>query len=197
MPIPLETYLDNDVVTLARSLLGKTLFTHIDGDLTGGIITETEAYRAPEDKASHAYGNRRTPRTEVMFGPGGRAYVYLCYGVHHLFNIVTNVEGVPHAILIRAIEPTHGLDQMRARRSGKLTTTGPGTLSQALGITTALSGTPLDSKMIYIADLGHAPETITTSPRVGIGYAGEWVDRPWRFQVKLPINSPTLDTVSQ
>ena len=180
-PLP-RTYFENpDVVTLARDLLGKTVFTNFDGQLTGGIITETEAYRAPEDKASHAYNGRRTPRTEVMYGSGGHAYVYLCYGIHHLFNIVTNVAGVPHAVLIRAIQPTDGLDFIHRRRAGKLTTNGPGTVSEALGITTALSGAPLDVDPIWIADLGHRPQNVIASPRVGIDYAAEWAAMPWRF----------------
>ena len=180
-PLPRSTFENPDVVALARDLLGKTLFTNIDGELTGGVITETEAYRAPEDKASHAYNGRRTPRTEVMFGPGGHAYVYLCYGIHHLFNIVTNVAGVPHAILIRAIEPTDGLEVIQQRRGGKLTTTGPGTVSQALGITTALSGTRLDGDTIWIADSGHHPHGVEAGPRIGIDYAAEWAAMPWRF----------------
>ncbi len=99
-------FLDHDVVALSRDLLGKSLFTNIDGHITGGIIVETEAYRGPEDRASHAFGNRRTARNDVMFAEGGVAYVYLCYGLHHLFNVVTATSGVPHAVLIRAIQPT-------------------------------------------------------------------------------------------
>src|SRR5690349_17324323 len=102
MKLSREFYLREDVVRISKELLGKYLFTFIDGKLTGGIITETEAYKAPEDKASHAYGGRRTERTEIFYSEGGVSYVYLCYGIHHLFNVVTNQKDIPHAILIRA-----------------------------------------------------------------------------------------------
>src|SRR6185437_5047411 len=112
--------------------------------ITGGMIIETEAYRAPEDRASHAFGNRRTKRNEVMYHDGGRAYVYLCYGLHALFNVVTNEEGIPHAILIRAIKPEIGVEEMLRRRKkskvDKTLASGPGTVSQALGITTKHNG---------------------------------------------------------
>jgi len=168
-----------DVVELARDLVGKQLFTSVDGELTGGTITETEAYAAPEDKASHAYGNRRTKRTEVMFHTGGKAYVYLCYGIHALFNIVTNVEGVPHAILIRAIEPTHGIEVMERRRGRQPLASGPGKLTQALGITLEHNGLPLQ-EIIWLEE-GNTPAKVHASPRIGIDYAADWKDRPWRF----------------
>ena len=103
MKIPLSFYQSDDVVFLARSLLGKSLLTFLDGKLTGGIITETEAYAGINDKASHAYGGRKTKRTEVMYREGGVCYVYLCYGIHYLFNVVTGKKDVPHAVLIRGI----------------------------------------------------------------------------------------------
>src|SRR5690606_33584438 len=123
---------------ISKDLLGKSLLTKIDGRLTGGMIVETEAYRAPEDKASHAFNNRRTPRTENFFNEGGVSYVYLCYGIHYLFNIITNLKDIPHAILIRAIQPEEGIETMlKRRKKTKPTfdlTAGPGSMSMALGI---------------------------------------------------------------
>lgn len=117
--LPLEFYLRDNVVQIARELLGKVLVTQFDGQYTAGKITETEAYRAPEDRASHAWGNRNTERTWVMFEEGGRAYVYLCYGIHHLFNVVTGPKGSAHAVLVRAVEPLEGLEIMAWRRFGE------------------------------------------------------------------------------
>jgi DNA-3-methyladenine glycosylase len=131
-------YTRDNVVAVARELLGKFLITRIDGVLTSGMITETEAYGGISDRASHAYNGRRTNRTEIMFAEGGTAYVYLCYGIHHLFNVVTHKKDTPHAILIRAIEPVEGIDIMVERRKKERLdfslTSGPGALSQALGI---------------------------------------------------------------
>src|ERR1043166_9259202 len=110
MKLGKEFYIRNNVVQISKKLLGKYLFTKRFGVITGGMIIETEAYAGITDRASHAYGNRRTARTEIMYGEGGIAYVYLCYGIHSLFNVVTNLEGIPHAVLIRAIEPTDGID---------------------------------------------------------------------------------------
>jgi DNA-3-methyladenine glycosylase len=114
--LPADFYLRTDVVQIARELLGKVLVTAFDGHRTAARISETEAYRAPDDRASHAFGNRRTARTEVMFQPGGRAYIYLCYGIHHLFNVVTAPADVAHAVLVRAAEPLEGEAIMRERR---------------------------------------------------------------------------------
>lgn len=155
-----DFYLRDDVVQIAQDLLGKFLITELDGERTVGKIVETEAYRGPEDKASHAYSNRRTRRTEVMFAEGGTAYVYLCYGIHHLFNVVTNVKDIPHAVLIRAVEPVENIETMLLRRNIKVlkpnVTGGPGALSQAMGITTAYSGVSLiaESSVIRIEDQG-------------------------------------------
>lgn len=177
-----------DVVEAAKNLLGLSLFTHIDGHLTGGVITETEAYAGVNDKASHAYGGRRTARTEVMYQQGGVAYVYLCYGIHALFNVVTGESGVPHAVLIRAIQPTHGIDiMMERRRKTRLDRTlanGPGALAAALGITVAYTGTPLDSASLWIANLGFKINEFETTPRIGIDYAEECIDLPYRFVCK-------------
>jgi DNA-3-methyladenine glycosylase len=179
-----------DVVTLAKLLLGKLLVTHFDGELTSGIIVETEAYRGPVDKASHAYGNRRTGRTEIMFASGGSAYVYLCYGIHHLFNVVSGSAGVPHAILIRAIEPFEGKDIM-LQRSGKKKWdnsigSGPGNVTKALGIHTRHSGTSLLGGEIFIADndISFQDTEIVSTPRIGVDYAGEDAALHYRFVVK-------------
>ncbi len=142
-------YLRDDVLAIARGLLGKLLVTRWNGIITSGRIVETEAYRGETDRASHAWGGRRTGRTEVMYGPGGHAYVYLCYGMHHLCNVVTHEAGVPHAVLIRAVEPLEGITEM-AKRTGKSMDSlglgaGPGNLSRSLGIQTAHSGHSLVS----------------------------------------------------
>ncbi len=185
-----EFYVRPSVVQIAKDLLGKYLLTRLEDTVTGGIIVETEAYAGPEDRASHAYNSRRTSRTEIMFHEGGVAYVYLCYGIHHLFNIVTNVEGIPHAILIRAIEPSDGIDQMLLRRNMKEVSLkfsgGPGTLTQALGIKTTHTQTDLTGEQIWLEDRGFlVPEDeIIAGPRVGVSYAGEDAENPWRFQLK-------------
>ncbi|WP_420420878.1 DNA-3-methyladenine glycosylase [Simkania sp.] len=190
--LPQTYFQKEDVTQIAQEILGKFLFTEFQGTLTGGVITETEAYKGAEDKACHAYQNRRTKRTEVMFGAGGTAYVYLCYGMHHLFNIVTHSEGTPHAILIRAIFPTHGIEKMLKRRKknnlDKTLTAGPGSLSQALGIQTKHSGTSLTGPTIWLEDRGLLIEKkdILSSPRIGIDYAEEHALLPWRFH--LPNN---------
>jgi DNA-3-methyladenine glycosylase len=186
----LSYYRSNDVLFLSRDLLGKFLLTSFEGQLTGGMIIETEAYRGPEDKASHAFGNRRTKRNEVMFHNGGISYVYLCYGIHSLFNIVTNVENIPHAILVRAIKPSIGLEHMLIRRGKKKLspslTSGPGTLTVALGISTKHNGLSLTGPEIWIEDRGiNLPaHEILASPRIGVDYAGEDALLPWRFLIK-------------
>jgi DNA-3-methyladenine glycosylase len=184
-------YLQRDVVVAARSLLGKYLFTRFDGQLTGGIITETEAYAGEIDKASHAFGGRRTNRTETMYSEGGTAYVYLCYGMYSLFNVVTNKKDIPHAVLIRAIHPIAGLDIMEKRRkmkpAAKNFSAGPGTLSIALGIHfTAHNGLPLEGGEIWIEDrnLNIVPKQILVSPRVGVESAGKDALLPYRFRIK-------------
>lgn len=180
-------YLRGDVVEIGKALLGKVLCTRLEGNVTKAIITETEAYAGIGDKASHAFGGRRTKRTEPMFGPGGFAYVYLCYGIHHLFNVVTNEAGMPHAVLVRAGRPFEGVELMLERR-GKpgvddTLLGGPGALSQALGITTELTATSLMGDVIWIEDqmLPVDANDITIGPRVGVGYAEEDAARPYRF----------------
>ena len=151
-----DFYQRDDVLLISRELLGKVLCTNFHGNLTSGIIVETEAYAGITDKASHAYNGRRTERTETMYAHGGSAYIYLCYGIHHLFNIVTNKENIPHAVLIRALEPQDGIKFMLQRRNKnkieQYLTAGPGTLTQALGITVRHSGVSLMDNLIWVED---------------------------------------------
>lgn len=188
--LPLEFYQDTDVLAISKALLGKFLLTKIGGKIiTGGMIVETEAYRGAEDKASHAYGNRRTARTETMFASGGYCYVYLCYGIHNLFNVVTAPADTPHAVLIRAIEPTDGIATMLKRRNftqlKPQLTAGPGALTQALGITTKHDHINLCGNVIWLEDRGitFSKQQIIASHRVGIAYAAEHAKLPWRFQL--------------
>jgi len=181
-------YQQDDVVSVARQLVGKVLCTQVDdGTLTSGIITETEAYCGRDDKACHANDGTRTDRTEIMYHTGGVAYVYLCYGIHHLFNVVTNVEDKADAVLIRAIEPLDGQDVMQQRRkSQKISpalTAGPGRLTQALGITTHFDATDLTGNTIWIEDrnMPYSEKGLVSTPRIGVDYAGEHAKRPWRF----------------
>lgn len=189
MILPESFYQRDDVVTIAKELLGKVLITNLDGNYTSGIIVETEAYAGAVDKASHAFGLRRTQRTEVMYAEGGIAYVYLCYGIHHLFNVVTNVSGVPHAVLIRAIEPLEGLDIMLERRKKEKMhtslTAGPGAMSEAMGIKTVYSGKSLQGPEIAIEEKGIAVEShnITAATRVGVSYAQDDAFLPYRFYI--------------
>jgi DNA-3-methyladenine glycosylase len=190
MILPESFYTRKDVVKIARELLGKVLVTGFDGVHTAGIIVETEAYAGVSDKASHAHGGRRTGRTEVMYMPGGAAYVYLCYGIHHLFNVVTNLRDTPHAILIRAIEPIEGIAAMMERRGKEKLqpslTAGPGAMSQAMGISTQHTGVLLRGKEIYIEDRGIKikPKDIVAATRVGVAYAQDDALRPYRFYIK-------------
>jgi len=190
MKLPESYYHNADVVALSRDLLGKYLFTCIDGITTGGYIVETEAYNGVIDKASHAYGNRQTPRTQTMFMQGGISYVYLCYGIHEMFNIVTSAEGQPHAILIRAINPTEGLELMQLRRNMLVLkpniTSGPGSVAKALGISRKINALSLQSDVIWIEDRGlaFADCSITVGPRIGVSYAAEDALLPYRFYVK-------------
>jgi DNA-3-methyladenine glycosylase len=184
-------YLRSDVVGISRELLGKYLFTRKKGGaVTGGIIVETEAYSGPEDRASHAYGNRRTARNEIMFHVGGVVYVYLCYGIHSLLNVVTNREGIPHAILIRAVQPVRNPRLMLRRRKKKVldrtVAGGPGALGAALGIDCSYNGKSLLGNEIWIEDRGDrvASRDVVASPRIGVAYAGPDAARRWRFRVR-------------
>lgn len=185
-PLPKSFYENPDVVEVAKSLLGKVLCTSFDGVLTSGIIKETEAYCGRDDRACHANNGLRTDRTETMYGPPGHAYIYLCYGIHHLFNVVTNREGLADAVLIRGIEPLEGIDQIKERRGNidqKNLTNGPGKLSMALHIHTEMSGISLFEPPIWIEDRGIKvfEKDINATPRVGVDYAGEDAKREWRF----------------
>ena len=185
-----DFYQRKDVLVIARELLGKLLVTDLEGEHCAGRIVEVEAYNGIVDKASHAWGGRRTARTEVMYAPGGVAYVYLCYGIHHLFNVVTNAGDIPHAVLIRALEPLQGIDFMLKRMGKKKPdhrlTRGPGNVAKAMGITTAMTGVSLHSKDIFIADDGYriAETAIMAGPRIGVDYAGEDAFLPYRFYIK-------------
>jgi len=179
-------YLHPDVVFLANDLIGKYLFTKIEGQLCGGIITETEAYKGIEDRACHAFGGRRTKRNEMMYAEGGVAYIYLCYGMYPLLNVVTNQKDTPDAVLIRSIYATHG-EELMLKRSGKLqmnrqVTNGPGKVTKVLGITLSDNGESLQNKKIWIEDRGlELSENIIVAPRIGVDYAGEDSLLPYRF----------------
>lgn len=187
--LPSSFYLRDDVVKIARELLGKVLVTKWNNEYTSGRIVETEAYAGALDKASHAFKGK-TARTLVMFGEGGTAYVYLCYGIHEMFNIVTNKSDVPHAILIRAVEPMEGIDIM-LRRTGKkkldeTLTRGPGNVGKAFGFHRSQCGVSLQSDELYVADDGYRPDKkqIMSSPRIGVDYAGEDALLDYRLYIK-------------
>jgi len=190
MKLPESYYHNADVVAISRDLIGKYLFTCIDGELTGGYIVETEAYAGVIDRASHAFGGRLTPRTQTMYMQGGISYVYLCYGIHEMFNIVTSAEGQPHAILIRAIQPTDGLDIIMHRRNMESIkpniTKGPGSVAKALGISRKINAVSLQSNVIWVEDRGLSfpDEEVAAGPRIGVDYAGEDALLPYRFYVK-------------
>ncbi|MBI4930452.1 MAG: DNA-3-methyladenine glycosylase [Bacteroidetes bacterium] len=189
MKLPREFYTRQNTVLIAKELLGKVLYTRFDEKISAGIITETEAYAGETDRASHAYGGRRTNRTETMYSVGGTAYVYLCYGMHHLFNVVTNEKNIPHAVLIRGIKPLEGIEIILIRRGKKKNyvhiCSGPGTVSQGLGINTTHTGINLLGNKIWIEDKGVivSKRQITKSPRIGVDYAGADALLPYRFLV--------------
>lgn len=187
------------VAEIAKDLLGKCLISHQNGQLTAGIIVETEAYSGMNDKACHAHNKKRTPRTETMFLPGGHAYVYLCYGLHHLFNVVTNKEGEPDAILIRALQPLAGKDVMAQRRGKELNspllTKGPACVAQALEISRQKNAWDLTrGNEFWIADHNlQIPESeVVSTARIGVAYAGEDALKPWRFYWK---NNPWVSVL--
>jgi len=187
--LPREFYLRPDVLTVARDLLGKLLVVPgPNGERVSGKIVEVEAYRGPEDRASHAYGGRRTKRTETMYRSGGVAYVYFVYGMYYQFNVVSGVADVPHAILVRALEPVEGIEIMRARRHSHPDhnlTNGPGKLCIAMGIDRQLDGADLLGRHVWLEEFETVtPRRISRGPRIGIDYAQEWIDKPWRFWVK-------------
>ncbi|NGX62729.1 MAG: putative 3-methyladenine DNA glycosylase [Candidatus Anoxychlamydiales bacterium] len=186
----LDFYLNSDVLDVGKNLLGKFIVTKIDDIVTGGMITETESYKGIEDKACHAYMGRKTSRNEAMFEKGGIAYIYLCYGMHSLLNVVTNKKDIPDAVLIRAIEPSVGIDLMLKRRNktklDRSVAAGPGSLTKALGITKKHNFAFLNSDLLWIEDrnIKISSRGILCSKRIGIDYAEEYIDKPWRFRIK-------------
>jgi len=182
-PLPRSFY-EGAVLDIARALIGQVLVHRAPEGLAAGRIVECEAYRGPEDLAAHSAGGRRTPRTEVMFGPPGHAYMFLLYGMHWAFNVVVGAEGHPHAVLVRAVEPVAGAELMAARRgvpaeSARLTN-GPGKVAAALGLDARAYGVDLCSTELFLAR-GEARGRVGRSPRINVDYAGAWARRPWRF----------------
>lgn len=181
-----DDYADPKPTRMARFFLGKFLCVHAPDGYAEGMITETEAYGGPQDAACHGYGNRRTARTEIMFEPGGVAYVYFCYGMHRLFNIVTGPLDSPQAVLVRAVEITAGQELVRRRRPGvaeKNWASGPGRVCAALGIGMSHNRCDLLGETIWIEDRGIVPpgREVQRTPRIGVNYAGIWALKPWRF----------------
>lgn len=200
-----QSFYECDAVTLARNLLGCLLVHNAPEGQTSGIIVETEAYRGPMDEAAHTYGGRKTKRTQVMFGPPGYAYIYRIYGMYDCLNVVAAEEGCPEAVLIRALHPHEGLPLMAHRRGlGQLTPgnelklcSGPGKLTQAMGITRELNGADLQGNTLFIsANRQYADTEVVATPRINIDYAGEWQNKLWRFlvvgskHVSIPYSRP-------
>jgi DNA-3-methyladenine glycosylase len=189
MKLPREFYIRRDVLKVARDLLGKLLVVPTNNrKRVSGMIVEVEAYRGPEDRASHAYGGRRTKRTETMYQAGGLAYVYFVYGMYYQFNVVSNVEDIPHAILVRALQPVEGIEIMRKRRHthpDHNLTNGPGKLCIAMGIDRELDRADLLGNKVWLEDFeAISLANIAKGPRIGIDYAEDWVTKPWRFWIK-------------
>lgn len=188
--LPIEFYNRKNVVLIARELLGKIIVTNFNGILTSGRIVETEAYAGITDKASHAYAGKRTVRNEQMFGDPATAYIYICYGIHSMFNIVTNKKNIPDAILIRAVEPLQGIDEMLLRRNkknaGSALTQGPGNMGKAFGFLKMHSGIKVTSKTIYLMadDFELDDALVGSSPRIGVSYAKQDAHLPYRFYIK-------------
>ena len=183
-------YCSNNILDIAQSLLGKILYTNFSNKLTGGMIVEVEAYLGATDKACHSYNNKRTKRTEAMFESGGISYVYLCYGMHYLFNVVVGEKNNPCAILIRAIEPIDGIKMMLKRRNlnqlKNNLTNGPGKLTRSLGITNKLNKQSLIDTLVWIEDynIKIMKKDILSSSRIGVDYAGQDAKLPYRFYIK-------------
>jgi DNA-3-methyladenine glycosylase len=179
-------FYEQNTLEVARQLLGKYLVRRHPDGITVGRIVETEAYVGPEDKACHA-ARGLTARTEVMFGEPGHAYVYFIYGFHHMLNIVTEREGFPAAVLIRAVEPVRGICLMKRRRGmgeSQRLASGPGKLCQAFAIDRTLNGSDVCGDLLYVRDAGEPPPIFITTPRIGVAYAGKWKHKPWRFLIK-------------
>jgi DNA-3-methyladenine glycosylase len=181
-PLPRSFYA-RPVLSVARDAIGKILVHVTPEGVVAGRIVEAEAYRGPEDRAAHSYGGRRTTRTEAMFGPPGHAYVFFVYGMHWHVNLVTTKDEVPHAVLIRAVEPVHGVELMAARRGlepdDRNLTNGPGKLCQAFDIDKRCYALDLCGKRLFLSEGTRG--RLGRSARIGIDYAGDWVDKRWRF----------------
>lgn len=189
-----RAFYQQDTIKVSKDLLGKILVHESSQGKTAGRIVETEAYRGPEDKAAHSSGGRRTARNEVMFGEKGHAYIYFIYGMYYCFNVTAgHVPGKPEAVLIRALEPVAGQDIMAKRRGARQTktvnlTNGPSKLCMAMDISKSQNKTDLTSPPLYIKDALPVPkEDIVETTRIGVDYAGEWKNRPWRFYIKRNI----------
>lgn len=186
MKLP-RTFYERDAITVAKELLGKLLVHNSEEGRTSGIIVETEAYMGVEDKASHSYGGKKTKRTSTLYDKPGTAYIYLVYGIHCLLNVVTGPEGVPMAVLIRALEPKEGIELMKARRQLediRRLCKGPGSLTKAMGIGMELNGTDMTGDRLFIEDIGYYPREIVQTTRIGVDYAEEDALKPWRFYIK-------------
>lgn len=184
-----DFYTRSNVLTVARDLLGKLLVVPARGSTrVSGLIVEAEAYRGPLDRAAHSYGGRRTKRTETMYGIGGTAYVFFVYGMYNQFNVVTNAQDIPHAVLIRALEPVEGIELMRKRRQrlGEHDlANGPGKLCIAMAIDRKLDGADLRGNRVWLEEgIAVRRSSIASGPRIGIDYAEEWKDKPWRFWIR-------------
>ena len=179
-------FYNRSTLIVARELIGVRLVRVLDGQKLVGLLTETEAYIGEEDLACHAKAGR-TPRTQVMYGRPGHAYVYFTYGNHWMLNVVTEQEGFPAAVLIRAIQPVEGVEIMSSRRNGR-DTFGPGKLTQAMGITkseNALDLTEANDSLWIEAGIPIPDKNVTIGPRVGLNTVPEpWFSKPWRFLVK-------------
>lgn len=187
--VPRQFYTRDDTLQVARDLLGKILVVPTGtGERVSGAIVETEAYLGAIDKAAHSYGNRRTPRTEMMFAEGGTVYIFFIYGMYFQFNIVAGAVDSPHAILIRAVAPVEGIEIMRERR-GQMKdanlTSGPGKLCIAFGIDKTFNGENLLGERVWLEDGEPFTDAqIASGKRIGIAYAQEFAEKPWRFWVK-------------
>ena len=181
LPPPLPaSFFEPDVLSLARALIGKVLLTSADGGWVGVRIVETEAYRGPEDQAAHSRNGLRTARTEAMFGPPGHVYMFVVYGRHWAFNVTAGAPGEPHAVLVRAAEPTAIGGERLLATGARRPTSGPGRLCRALGLGKAHYGLPLaPTSGVYLAD-GPRGE-VGASRRIRVDYAGAWAEKPWRF----------------
>ena len=191
--LPLSFYLRKDTISIANELLGKLIVVPDDkGRRVSGMIVETEAYLGEIDRAAHSFGGRRTPRSEVMYANGGRSYVFFVYGMYNQFNVVTGPIDTPHAILVRAAEPIESIEIMRKRRGAmkdQNLTSGPGKLCIALAIDRSLNGENLRGKCVWLEDYrSFTADEIAVGKRIGIDYAGEDADKPWRFWVKGNLN---------